>query len=102
MPEKGPKYVRRKMSIGTFFALLDNFLAPFFAFCEGFRAEVEIGITYLRRLLEIVEPAQLLCLGRVAASALGEDVPVVRHPANGGASLCTRGLRELLSAWLPS
>ena len=65
------------------------------------RSEVGLGAAYLHRLLEIVRPAHLVSLGRVAASALDADVPVVRHPANGGASLCTRGLSELLSAWLP-
>ncbi|GAC1340138.1 MAG: uracil-DNA glycosylase [Candidatus Dormibacteria bacterium] len=65
------------------------------------RIEVEMGRALLDQLLEVINPVQLVALGRVAASALPAGVPVVRHPANGGASLCTAGIRRLLSAWLP-
>ncbi|MFN2451866.1 MAG: uracil-DNA glycosylase [Candidatus Dormibacteria bacterium] len=66
------------------------------------REEVALGRVFLERLLDIVEPDRLVSLGRVAASALDAEVPVVRHPANGGGSLCTTGIQRLLSAWLPS
>jgi uracil-DNA glycosylase len=64
------------------------------------RAELEAGAGYLRRLLDGVRPAHVVAIGRLAAAALGEDVPCVRHPANGGATACRAGLGALLDDWL--
>jgi uracil-DNA glycosylase len=64
------------------------------------RDELEAGAGFLRRLLDGVRPAHVVAIGRLAAAALGEDVPCVRHPANGGATACRAGLGALLEEWL--
>jgi uracil-DNA glycosylase len=64
------------------------------------RAELEAGEGVLRRLLDTVRPRHVVAIGRLAAAALGEGVPVVRHPANGGATACRAGLGVLLGEWL--
>jgi hypothetical protein len=64
------------------------------------RAEVEAGAVFLWRLLGIVRPRHLVAIGRFAASALGEDVPCVRHPANAGAAAFRTGLAAVLGEWL--
>lgn len=64
------------------------------------RAELDAGTALLRRLIDTVRPRHVVAIGRLAAAALGDGVPVVRHPANGGATACRRGLRTLLSEWL--
>ncbi|HEX3606178.1 MAG TPA: uracil-DNA glycosylase [Candidatus Dormibacteraeota bacterium] len=64
------------------------------------RAERVAGGAVLRRLLECIRPRHVVAIGRLAAAELGEGVPVVRHPANGGATLCRAGLAGLLSEWL--
>ncbi|HEY2702851.1 MAG TPA: uracil-DNA glycosylase [Candidatus Dormibacteraeota bacterium] len=64
------------------------------------RAELEAGAAFLRRLLDRVRPAHVVAIGRLAAAALGDDVPCVRHPANGGATACRAGLGALLGDWL--
>jgi Uracil DNA glycosylase superfamily len=66
------------------------------------RQEVEAGAALLWRLIAIVQPEHVAAIGRSAASALGLDVPLVRHPARGGAQECRRGLRLLLTSWLGS
>jgi hypothetical protein len=42
----------------------------------------------------------VVAIGRLAGAALGDGVPCVRHPANGGATACRAGLAELLGEWL--
>jgi hypothetical protein len=42
----------------------------------------------------------VVAIGRLAGAALGDGVPCVRHPANGGATACRAGLGELLGEWL--
>ncbi|HVS44674.1 MAG TPA: uracil-DNA glycosylase [Candidatus Dormibacteraeota bacterium] len=64
------------------------------------RAELEAGAGVLRRLLDAVRPRHVVAIGRLAQAALGEGVPVVRHPANGGATACRAGLGALLGEWL--
>jgi uracil-DNA glycosylase len=64
------------------------------------RAEAAAGAVFLQRLLDIVRPRHVVAIGRFAASALGEDVPCVRHPANAGATACRAGLASLLGGWL--
>lgn len=64
------------------------------------RAEMEAGAGILRSLLGIVRPRHVVAIGRLAAAALGDGVPCVRHPANGGATACRTGLGALLSEWL--
>ena len=53
-------------------------------------AEVEAGGDFARRLLELVQPPNVIAIGRVAESVLtpmlGRAVPYVRHPANAGAA----------------
>jgi len=64
------------------------------------RAELDAGAGVLRRLLDTVRPRHVVAIGRLAGAALGDGVPVVRHPANGGATACRAGLGALLSEWL--
>lgn len=64
------------------------------------RAELDAGAGFLHRLLDAVGPRHVVAIGRMAAAVLGDGVPVVRHPANGGATACRHGLRTLLSDWL--
>jgi hypothetical protein len=64
------------------------------------RAELAAGAPLLRRHVAIVQPAHTAAIGRSAASVLGRDVPVVRHPSHGGANACRAELRALLRAWL--
>jgi hypothetical protein len=61
------------------------------------RAEIEAGIVFAERLIEIVRPRQLVGVGRVAAAALGEAAIYVRHPAQSGATAFRRGMRDILS-----
>ena len=59
--------------------------------------EVELGRPFLERLLGILAPTQVIAVGRVAESALGDlATGCVRHPAQGGATQCRAGLRALL------
>jgi Uracil DNA glycosylase superfamily len=64
------------------------------------RAEIDGGVAFARRLLDTVRPRHVVAIGRLAAAALGDGVPCVRHPANGGATACRRQLGELLTGWL--
>jgi hypothetical protein len=64
------------------------------------RAELDAGAGLLARLLEAVRPRHVVAIGRLAAAALGDGVPRVRHPANGGATACREGLGALLGEWL--
>ncbi len=63
-------------------------------------AEIEFGGEFACRLLELVQPAKVIAIGRVAestlASILGRSVPYVRHPANGGATDFRDGMRRFL------
>jgi hypothetical protein len=64
------------------------------------RAELDAGAGFLHRLLEAVRPGHVVAIGRMAAAVLGDGIPVVRHPANGGATACRQGLGALLGEWL--
>jgi uracil-DNA glycosylase len=63
------------------------------------RLEIGLGAAHLRRLLDIVAPHHLAAIGRIAGAVVG-DVPLVRHPAHGGATLCRAQLGTLLGDWL--
>jgi hypothetical protein len=64
-------------------------------------AEIGAGGDFARRLMELVQPAKVVAIGRVAKSILrtilGKDVPYVRHPANAGAPDFAAGMRTLLA-----
>ncbi|MGA8015943.1 MAG: uracil-DNA glycosylase [Candidatus Dormiibacterota bacterium] len=62
-------------------------------------AEIALGAAHLRRLLDIIAPRHLAAIGRIAGAVAG-DVPMVRHPAHGGALLCREQLGTLLGGWL--
>jgi uracil DNA glycosylase superfamily protein len=66
------------------------------------RAEVQAGRDLLIRLAGIVRPRHVVALGRTAAAAIPAemDAAAVRHPAQGGATLCRVQLRALLARWL--
>ena len=64
-------------------------------------AEVRAGRDFACRLLELVQPSNVVAIGRVAESVLtpmlGRAVPYVRHPANAGAAEFADGMHELLA-----
>jgi hypothetical protein len=49
------------------------------------------GVRWLERLVALIRPGQLLAIGRTAGGVL-PDAPVLRHPANAGATLFRSGL----------
>ena len=62
------------------------------------RGEVDLGRPFLARLVELLAPAQVIAVGRVAEGSLGDlATGRVRHPAQGGATQCREGLRRLLA-----
>lgn len=46
--------------------------------------EIAIGIRWLRRFLDLMQPRCIAAVGRTAARVLPPDTIVVRHPARGG------------------
>lgn len=61
------------------------------------RDEVTLGLPFLDRILDLLEPERVIAVGRVAERALaGRADACVRHPAQGGAKACREGLRALL------
>jgi len=58
------------------------------------RAELEAGRLWLTRLIELLEPELIVAVGRSAAAAL-PGAPLIRHPANGGASACRSGIAAI-------
>jgi len=58
-------------------------------------AEARAGAAFLHRVIELVAPSQVIAVGRVAEAAL-PGVPVVRHPAQGGATAFRAGITALL------
>jgi len=58
------------------------------------RQELVVGLEWLERLVAILQPQLIVAIGRSAKSLLPEAV-MLRHPANGGASLFRQGLAEL-------
>ena len=61
------------------------------------QGEVEAGAAFAERLLELVQPRQLVAVGRIAESVLGERAVYVRHPANGGGAAFAAGMAQLLT-----
>ncbi len=59
-------------------------------------SEVEAGAAFARRLIELVQPAAVVAVGRIAESVLGGGATYVRHPANGGGAAFAAGMREIL------
>ncbi len=59
-------------------------------------AEVEAGAVFARRLIELVRPATVVAVGRIAESVLGDAATYVRHPANGGGAAFAEGMRAIL------
>jgi hypothetical protein len=65
------------------------------------RSLVAANLHVLERLLEEIDGARVLAVGRTAEAALailGIEAPTLRHPAHGGAGL----FRRQLGAWRPS
>ena len=59
--------------------------------------EIALGKPFLEQLVALLEPSEIIAVGRIAEGTLGDLVTGrVRHPANGGATLCREGLRTLL------
>jgi uracil-DNA glycosylase len=60
-------------------------------------AEIAAGSRFAERLLELLRPAMVVAVGRVAESVLGERAAYVRHPANGGGAAFAAGFSALLA-----
>jgi len=59
--------------------------------------EIALGKPFLEQLIGLLRPAEIIAVGRVAEGTLGDlATGRVRHPAQGGATLCRNGLRALL------
>lgn len=59
--------------------------------------EIALGKPFLEQLVALLRPSEIIAVGRIAEGTLGDLVTGrVRHPANGGATLCRNGLRALL------
>lgn len=59
--------------------------------------EIALGRPYLERVIDLLRPARVIAVGRVAERTLGDLAEgCVRHPAQGGATACREGLRALL------
>jgi hypothetical protein len=61
--------------------------------------EIALGLPWLSRLVALLEPGLIVCLGRTAQKLL-PGAPAIRHPANGGATLCRMGLADLVTQGL--
>ena len=61
------------------------------------RLETAAGLPYTQTLIDIIQPKQLVAVGRVAAAALGPGAIYVRHPAQSGATAFRLGIRALLA-----
>lgn len=64
-------------------------------------AELQLGLEYFKRLLELFPNCQLLCLGKKSEATILQGLPhlkitALRHPANGGAKLFGDGLVNFL------
>jgi hypothetical protein len=62
-------------------------------------SEIAAGLPWLERLIALLEPGLIVCLGRSAQKLL-PGAPAIRHPANGGATLCRAGLATLVAQGL--
>jgi uracil-DNA glycosylase len=58
-------------------------------------AERRDGMTWLERVIAIIQPGVVAGVGRVAQAALPPRTPSLRHPARGGAVRFREGLAEL-------
>ena len=59
--------------------------------------EIALGKRFLEQLVGLLQPAEIIAVGRIAEGTLGDlATGRVRHPAQGGATLCRNGLRTLL------
>ncbi len=58
------------------------------------KAELASGLEWLERLIALLQPARVVAIGRSAQASL-PGVTVIRHPANGGATLCRAGIAAL-------
>lgn len=64
------------------------------------RTETRAGETFVREVIDILQPRCVGAIGQQAARALGPEVPVIRHPSHGGAVIAREQLCALLSSWL--
>ncbi len=70
--------------------------SPFRITSDRPRGWSEPSGTIVHRVLDILQPALVVAVGRVAEGVLGDRARYVRHPANGGAAAFAAGLsREL-------
>lgn len=65
--------------------------------------EVREGTEILARLCAVLEPVEVLALGRKAEgalSAIGLEATYIRHPSQGGARLFTESMKARVADWL--
>jgi uracil-DNA glycosylase len=63
------------------------------------RVEIEQGLSYLERLIAVMQPGTLVAVGRIAETILeGRGAHYVRHPAQSGATAFRQGMRELINS----
>ena len=61
------------------------------------RLEVEQGLPFLERIIEIVQPDRIVAVGRIAQTILSDrETLYVRHPAQSGATAFRQGMRRIL------
>lgn len=60
------------------------------------REEITAGTAFVERLVAIIQPKQLIGVGRIACAAL-PDASYVRHPAQSGATAFRQGMRKALA-----
>lgn len=61
--------------------------------------ELAVGLTYTQKLLRLFSPKLIFAVGKkseLTLTSAGYDVIGLRHPANGGALLFQKGLKEAL------
>ena len=61
------------------------------------REEITAGTAFVERLLAIVQPRQLIGIGRIACAAL-PGASYVRHPAQSGATAFRQGMRDVITS----
>ena len=59
------------------------------------REEITAGTAFVERLVAIIQPEQVIGIGRIACAAL-PGARYVRHPAQAGATAFRQGMREAL------
>jgi uracil-DNA glycosylase len=60
------------------------------------RPEIDAGLLFVERIVQIVRPRTIVAVGRIAEAILGDRATYVRHPAQSGATAFRAGMRAVL------